>query len=103
MSQTHQPIGTNEAPPFRLDVQLHDLLMKAPATKPLLAPPPTGEPQALPTPTYPSRPELQKGADADYFPTNGRRRWTVPQIMHAMNGWALPYVKSRLLPGTFHP
>jgi MoaA/NifB/PqqE/SkfB family radical SAM enzyme len=103
MSHIQQPIGSNEAPAFRLDVQLHDLLMKAPATKPLLPAPPTGEPQSLPIPVYPSRPELQKGEDADYFPANGKRRWTVSQIVHAMNGWALPYLKSRVLPGTFHP
>jgi MoaA/NifB/PqqE/SkfB family radical SAM enzyme len=99
----HATHGANEAPSFRLDVQLHELLMKPAAQKPLLPPPPTGEPQRLPEPVFPSRPALQAGDDSDYLPKNGKRHWTVPQIMHSMRGWAFPYFKSRLLPGDFHP
>lgn len=98
--QTHLP--ESSPPPFRLDVQLHELLMKPAAhTAPPLA---TGEPQKLPDPVFPSRPRLLEGSDEDYMPKGGRRRaWSPAQIGHAVRGWGLPYIKSRLLPGDFHP
>jgi MoaA/NifB/PqqE/SkfB family radical SAM enzyme len=37
------------------------------------------------------------------LPGDGERHWTPSQIYHAMRGWVFPYVKSRLLPGDFHP
>jgi len=33
----------------------------------------------------------------------GRRKWTAPLVLRAMNGWLFPYVRSRMLPGPFHP
>src|SRR5215467_9294891 len=102
MAVPHQPDGGAEAPPpFRIDVKLHELLMQP--ARPSIPLPPNRESQALPEAVFPSRPELQKGEDADYLPTHGRRHWTVPQIMHAIHGWAVPYFKSRLLPGDVHP
>ncbi|HZQ91269.1 MAG TPA: radical SAM protein [Terriglobales bacterium] len=89
-------------PPFRLDVQLHELLMRPPQARPMAAPLRNGREQ-LPVPPFPSRPELQAGEDAEYLPTNGRRKWKPKQILHTMNGWMFPYFKSRLLPGDFHP
>ncbi len=56
--------------------------------------------QGLPEPIFPRRPAL---LTADAWPGDGRRHWTVPQIYHAFRGWAFPYVKSRVLPGDFHP
>src|SRR5215831_18943815 len=104
MADTHNSLEEAAAPPFRLDVQLHELLMNPAAEKPTAPPPSTGELQLLPAPVYPSRPKLQKGLDSDYMPQNGQRRlWTPPQILHAMRGWMFPYFKSRLLPGDFHP
>jgi len=100
MAEPHQ--HGESPPPFRLDVELHELLMR-PASKPMTSPPSSALPQKLPEPMFPSRPELQKGADADYMSQDGKRHWTVPQIMHALHGWAVPYVKSRLLRGDFHP
>jgi uncharacterized Fe-S cluster-containing radical SAM superfamily protein len=97
-----QHVSADSTPAFRLDVQLHELLMR-PADKPSMPVASAGEPQHLPEPVFPSRPELQKGDDADYLPDDGKRRWTVPQVMHALHGWALPYAKSRMLPGDFHP
>lgn len=32
-----------------------------------------------------------------------RRKWTASQIMRATRGWLGPYLRSRLLPGEFHP
>jgi MoaA/NifB/PqqE/SkfB family radical SAM enzyme len=70
--------------------------------------PPQRRPAAVPTPggtglpdaTFPRRPELLSDADR---PGDGTRKWTTAQIYHAMRGWAFPYVKSRVLPGDFHP
>jgi MoaA/NifB/PqqE/SkfB family radical SAM enzyme len=102
MPELEQPQMEESIPPFRLDVPLHDLLMHpgSGAPSPLM---PKGEPQRLPEPIFPSRPELQKGEDEDYMPADGRRHWTAPQIWRAMRSWAGPYVKSRVLPGDFHP
>jgi MoaA/NifB/PqqE/SkfB family radical SAM enzyme len=89
-------------PSFRLDVQLHELLMQ-PAIKPAVPVPPKAEPQKLPEPVFPQHPELMEGDDADYIPKDGARHWTRQQILHSMRGWMFPYIKSRVLPGQFHP
>ena len=54
----------------------------------------------LPDPVYPKRPDL---LTRDALPTDERRHWTPSQIYHVMRAWALPYLKSRMLPGDFHP
>jgi len=102
MAERSDPLTEPAAPPFRLDVQLHELLMN-PAAKPTAPPPPRGELQHLPEAVFPSRPKLQEGPDSIYMPQNGQRRWTPPQILHSMRGWMFPYLKSRVLPGDFHP
>src|SRR5262245_4897896 len=103
MAEKRQTQGTTDSPPpFRLDVQLHELLMQ-PAAKSAVPASAPGELQKLPEPVFPNRPELQNGADEDYMNLNGNRHWTGPQIMHTLHGWALPYLKSRMLPGDFHP
>jgi len=86
---------------FRVDVQLHDLLVdkKGRALKSLLPTP--GEPRTLPQPVYPSRPELQSVADPAVFPD--KRAWTAPLVYRAMRGWLFPYMRSRVAPGVFHP
>jgi MoaA/NifB/PqqE/SkfB family radical SAM enzyme len=97
-----QSTQDSSAPAFRLDVQLHELLMKpAGAPGPLL--PKNGVPQKLPDPVFPLRPELQIGDDSQYMPKNGKRHFPVSQILHSLHGWAMPYFKSRMLPGDFHP
>jgi len=57
----------------------------------------------LPTPVFPLHPELLGAPDESYFPKNGKRKWTAQQIGHAMRGWLVPYVHSRMLGGDFHP
>ncbi|MFQ5777484.1 MAG: radical SAM protein [Terriglobia bacterium] len=96
--------ATSAPPPFRLDVSVHDLLKKpAPRPTPLLLPAST--PQTLPEPVFPQHREALQEDDAEFVPPglNGNRRWTVPYIMRAVRGWLVPYVKSRVLPGDFHP
>ncbi len=47
MPEVQVPEGTTVAPTYRLDVQLHDLLMKPPEHAALLPPPPNGKQQTL--------------------------------------------------------
>jgi MoaA/NifB/PqqE/SkfB family radical SAM enzyme len=97
-----QSTQDSSAPAFRLDVQLHELLMKpAGAPGPLL--PKNGVAQKLPDPVFPQHPELQVGEDSQYLPKNGKRHHPASRILHSLNGWAVPYFKSRMLPGDFHP
>ena len=70
MAELQTPEGTRAAPSYRLDVELHELLMKPPEQPKLLPPPPGGQLQTLPEPVFPSRPELMNAADEDYFPKN---------------------------------
>ncbi len=89
--------------PLRLDVPLHAIL-KDPASRP--KPHPLPELQEFPEPIFPQHPELlgeDHPLDHSVDPCSGRRHWRIPQILHYMNGWLFPYVKSRIVPGEFHP
>ena len=66
--------------------------------RPPYLPPRDGE--KLPEPPFPRKPKL---LTAEQLPEDAGRHWTPGQIYHAMRGWAFPYVKSRVLPGDFHP
>ena len=85
-------------PTFRVDVQLHDLLVKN-HTKSLLPTP--GQPLTLPDPVYPERPALQSIPDPEVTPE--KRTWGHEYVYRAMRGWLFPYVRSRVMPGDFHP
>ena len=57
---------------------------------------------------FPLRPELlteeELEADKHGSPTDPyKRHWTGPLVYRAMRGWLFPYLKSRVLPGDFHP
>ncbi|MGH9447399.1 MAG: hypothetical protein ACRD3O_16935, partial [Terriglobia bacterium] len=108
MPEVHQTDQQNgeAAPPFRVDVQVHELLMNS-KSRPLASLQPSVAPKKLPEPVFPQHPELLhkevetpegKPGDSPYH-----RRWTPDLIYHHMRGWLFPYVKSRLLPGDFHP
>ena len=94
-------VFTVDPPAHRLDVPLHDLLMK-PAERSLV-PPSRGAPQTLPEPVFPQKPELMNAPDEDFFPRNGVRHYKAEHIYRSLKGWAFPYFRSRLLPGEFHP
>jgi sulfatase maturation enzyme AslB (radical SAM superfamily) len=93
---------TEEAPSFRLDVPLHNLLTKS-NTQPLGLIP-LGKPQMFPDPVFPQRPELLGPVEIDdsWTPPE-KRRWTPGQIYHTTQGWLFPYIRSRVTPGDFHP
>jgi MoaA/NifB/PqqE/SkfB family radical SAM enzyme len=85
----------DEIPSFPLTVQLGgDPAHRPPPLKPAAAT------EGLPEPVFPQWPELLTD---EPWPGDGVRHWTAAQIYHAARGWALPYFKSRLLPGDFHP
>ncbi len=98
------PTPSESPPRFRVDVPLHQLLTK-PRAKPTL--PPSAQPQTLPEPIFPQHPELlgddPSDLEAHQAAIAGQRRWTAPYILRAMRGWLFPYIKSRVLPGDFHP
>jgi MoaA/NifB/PqqE/SkfB family radical SAM enzyme len=62
----------------------------------------------LPDPIYPHFPEKRGNVEPDpkYLPKDGspyRTRVSFSMISRAMRGWAAPYLRSRVLPGEFHP
>jgi MoaA/NifB/PqqE/SkfB family radical SAM enzyme len=85
---------------FRVDVQLHDLLVNKNSKPKSLLPNPAA-PMTLPEPEFPARPELANLADPEAIPD--KRSWTAPYVYRAMRGWLFPYVRSRVMPGDFHP
>jgi MoaA/NifB/PqqE/SkfB family radical SAM enzyme len=94
-------------PTFRLDVHLHSELMQ-PRTRVPVAPAADGQARALPDAMFPHHPELLNDEGVDYealerAAVEGKRKWTRDQVLRTLRAWAVPYVKSRVLPGDFHP
>jgi len=85
-------------PSFPLEVRLNGRFDGQPATVPPPKPHFVGDP--LPEPVFPHHPEL---LTRDPLPGDGERHWPMSRIYRAMRGWAFPFVKSRVLPGQFHP
>ncbi len=105
MAATQQYLSQPDSGRFRVDVATHDLLKGAPKRAPLL---PQGEPLALPEPVFPQYPEKVGDVEPDpkYLPRDGspyRTRVTPFMVRRAMRGWLYPYVRSRVMPGEFHP
>jgi MoaA/NifB/PqqE/SkfB family radical SAM enzyme len=90
---------TSPAPPaFRIDVAINDLLMHSSARPPA---PPEAKGATLPEPVFPQYPELL--ADPGPNPIPEKRHWTRDQLMRKVRGWLVPYIRSRVAPGDFHP
>jgi MoaA/NifB/PqqE/SkfB family radical SAM enzyme len=83
-------------PSFPVEVRLNGRFGSA--VPPVPAPIVTGE--RLPEPVFPQHPELLGDQP---WPGDGERHWPASKIWHAMRGWAVPFVQSRVLPGEFHP
>src|SRR5512133_300431 len=97
----HHEHDSASIPPFRLDVQLHELLNKPP-DRPMLMPAPSAKPLTLPEPVFPQRPELLTDqlleADRHGSPTDPyKRHWPASLVYRCMQGWMFPYFKSRVL------
>ena len=82
---------------FRIDVAMHDLLMHT-SMPPV---PPISKGLALPEPRFPQYPERLADPGPDQPPE--KRQWSGENIYRKMRGWLFPYVRSRVLPGEFHP
>src|SRR5258708_21960369 len=76
---------------------MHDLLMHT--SKPPV--PPRSQGLSLPEPRFPQYPERLTDPGPDQPPE--KRQWSGENIYRKMRGWLFPYVRSRVLPGEFHP
>jgi hypothetical protein len=83
---------------FRIDVAIHDLLMNSSQRPP--APP---EPKGLTDsePVFPQFPDRLQDPGPEIPPE--KRRWAARDVYRTSRGWLFPYVRSRVLPGEFHP
>lgn len=91
-----------DAASYRLDSSLNRILKQGQRSK--VPPSPHGKPEELPEPVFPQKPQLFLADDTQFIPKDGEQRhWTTPQILHTMQGWMFPFLKSRVLPGKFHP
>jgi MoaA/NifB/PqqE/SkfB family radical SAM enzyme len=105
MDQGVRPYTSEAAPSFRVTTELHQLLVKKESEpRPRVAP--NGDPQKFPEPVFPQHPDLlrisNEAAARPHIPPS-KRKWAVPYVLRAMRGWLFPYLKSRVLPGDFHP
>ncbi len=85
-------------PTFRIDIAINDLLVHS-APKPPVPPAPKGA--TLPEPVFPQHPELLSDPGPETPPE--KRHWSREHIMRKVRGWLVPYLRSRLMPGDFHP
>src|SRR5580658_6555009 len=86
------------APKFRIDVAINDLLTSTNQRPPA---PAEAKGFSLPTPVYPQH--LDRIGDTGPEVPPEKRKWGVKDVYRASRGWLLPYVRSRALPGEFHP
>lgn len=97
-SQKKEPLAPMaSAAKSRLDVAISDLLMKSSHIP--QASPHRGA--TLPEPSFPQHPEVLFDPGPAVPPE--RRKWTLGQTLRSARGWLAPYLRSRLLPGEFHP
>jgi MoaA/NifB/PqqE/SkfB family radical SAM enzyme len=89
---------TTAAPKFRIDVAINDLLTNASQKPPA---PAEARGLTLPVPVYPQHPERLDDPGPDTPPE--RRKWGMRDIHRISRGWLYPYVRSRVMPGQFHP
>jgi len=83
---------------FRIDVATHDLLMDS---NPRAPQPPVSKGLMLPEPIFPRFPE--KFNDPGPETPLQQRNWRAKEIYRKVRGWLFPYIRSRVLPGEFHP
>jgi len=86
------------APKFRIDVDIHNLLTRS---SPEPVKPPASKGLTLPEPVFPQYPD--KLQDPGPATPPAKRAWPLPLVYRAMRGWLFPYIRSRVLPGDFHP
>ncbi len=85
-------------PKFRIDADVHEELM---ASGPNGPQPPTAKGMVFPEPVFPKYPQKLSDPGPEIPPE--KRDWTASLVQRAMRGWLFPYIRSRVLPGEFHP
>jgi len=85
-------------PTFRIDVAINDLLVHSAPKAPV---PPSSKGLTLPEPEFPIYPEKLADPGPEALPEG--RDWNRDLIMRKVRGWLVPYLRSRVLPGDFHP
>jgi MoaA/NifB/PqqE/SkfB family radical SAM enzyme len=85
-------------PKFRIDPDVHEQLMASPSSGPQ---PPKPKGLTFPDPVFPQYPQKLSDPGPEVPPE--KRDWTMSQAYRAMRGWLFPYIRSRVLPGDFHP
>ena len=83
---------------FRIDVAIHDLLMNSAQQKSVGL---VSKGLTLPEPVFPQFPDKLNDPGPEDPPE--KREWRKKEIYRNMRGWLFPYMRSRLLPGEFHP
>jgi pyruvate-formate lyase-activating enzyme len=86
------------APKFRIDVDIHNLLMGS-APGPILVPKSKG--LTLPAPVFPQFPDKLTDQGLEVAPD--KRDWSLQHVYRSMRGWLFPYTRSRVMAGEFHP
>ncbi len=82
---------------FRIDVAIHDLLMNSNQRPPE---PPEPKGLVLPEPVFPRFPEKLNDPGPE---SPIQRKWGTKEVYRQVRGWGFPYIRSRVLPGDFHP
>ena len=83
---------------FRIDVAIHDLLMDSKQRRPA---PAVASGLTLPEPVFPQFPDRLKDPGPETPPE--KRKWGPKDVYRYSRGWLVPYRRSRILPGEFHP
>src|ERR1700758_1373248 len=83
---------------FRIDVAIHDLLVSSSQRPPA---PAHAKGLTLPEPIFPRFPERLSNPGPETSPE--KRNWGAKDVYRYSRGWLFPYVRSRVLPGEFHP
>lgn len=83
---------------FRIDVAIHDLLMNSSQCPPA---PAQAKGLTLPEPVFPQF--LERINDPGPETPPEKRKWGSRDVYRYSRGWLGPYVRSRVLPGEFHP
>lgn len=85
------------SPKFRIDADVNELLIHSTPPRPKLV----SIGATLPEPVFPQYPEKLKDPGLEVPPE--QRHWPARHIWRKVRGWLIPYLRSRLLPGDFHP